>query len=137
VIDSVVIDWPSGTHQVLNPVVPIDVILDVTEGEAITGIHQADIPTAFMLHAATPNPFNPMTEIRYDLPRDVDVTLRIYDLSGRLVRTLVASEATNAGRHTAIWYGRDDDGRGLPSGVYVYRLEASEFVQTKKMALVR
>ena len=93
-------------------------------------------PAAFALRANVPNPFNPATVIRYDLPRAADVALRVFDVRGRLVRTLV-DEHQLAGTRTARWDGRDDRGRGVASGVYVYRLEAGDFVQQRKMTLLK
>ncbi|RMF61845.1 MAG: T9SS C-terminal target domain-containing protein, partial [Calditrichaeota bacterium] len=107
-----------------------DVVTSVAEpaGEAI--------PTKFRLLQNYPNPFNPTTTIRYDLPVQTEVHLRIYDLLGRTVRTLVAQKQA-AGAHSAVWDGRDDSGRQLASGVYVYRLEAGEFKKSAKMLLLK
>ncbi len=95
------------------------------------------LPSAFALHGATPNPFNPRTELRFDLPVPSRVTLSVYDVSGRLVRTLVADEQLEAGSQARAWDGRDDAGRSLPAGAYLYRLRAGEFTQTRTMMLVK
>ena len=84
-----------------------------------------------------PNPFNPQTTIKYELPEPTPVTLRIFDLAGRLVDVLVEGETMSAGSHTATWTGRDSNGRSLPSGTYFYRLEADGFVETRRMTLIR
>jgi len=84
-----------------------------------------------------PNPFNPSTAIAFRLPEDQQVSLRVYDLSGRLVRNLIAAETLHAGPHEAVWWGRDDSGRRVASGTYVYRLEAGAFSRTKRMVLVK
>jgi hypothetical protein len=84
----------------------------------------------------TPNPFNPATTIRYALPRDVDVNLRIFDLRGRLVRTLVDG-VQPAGEHTVLWDGRTAAGATAASGVYLYRLRAGDEVRQRRMTLVR
>ncbi|MCK5571967.1 MAG: T9SS type A sorting domain-containing protein, partial [Bacteroidetes bacterium] len=65
------------------------------------------------------------------------VDLAVYDLSGRLVRTLVAAELLDAGRQTAPWNGRDDDERAVASGVYFYRLEAGSFTSVKRMMILK
>ncbi len=83
-----------------------------------------------------PNPFNPSTEVDFVLDRDAAVSLRVYDLAGRLVRTLV-DEPRPAGPHTAFWDGRSDAGRSVASGTYVYRLDAGSSVLMKRMTLLK
>jgi len=94
------------------------------------------LPTIFTLHDNYPNPFNPTTMITCDLPRQSMVSLRIYDVSGRLVRTLV-DEIKPAAQHTIVWDGRDNGGRQSASGVYYYQLVSEENSQTNKMLLVK
>jgi len=96
-----------------------------------------DGPTAFSLSGNRPNPFNPSTAISYELPIQSPVTLRIFDLAGRLVDVLVEGEVMAAGTHTATWTGRDSHDRTMPSGTYFYRLEADGFVETRRMTLIR
>jgi hypothetical protein len=84
-----------------------------------------------------PNPFNPMTTIEYELPRGSAVSLRVYDVRGRLVKTLMALPEQPAGHYTSVWDGRDDAGLEVSSGVYVYRLEAGNEVITRRMAVIR
>ncbi len=95
------------------------------------------IPTTYELSQNFPNPFNPATTIRYGLPSAERVTLKIYNLLGAEVVTLVGNEQKTAGYHAAIWDGRDKASRAVVSGVYVYRLQAGSFVMTKKLALVK
>ncbi len=102
----------------------------------VTGDETPSVPQAFALHQNVPNPFNPSTVIRFDLPRAAHVGLHIYDVSGRLVRTLVDTEM-DAGCKEIHWDGRDGGGRRVASGIYFYRLVAGNFVQTKKMVLLR
>jgi len=90
----------------------------------------------YALESANPNPFNPSTEISYAIPTAGRVSLKIYDVRGRLVRTLVDAPQA-AGRFTTRWDGRDDSGSAVASGVYVYRMQAGEFVQQRKMTLVK
>ncbi len=85
----------------------------------------------FRLEANYPNPFNPSTTIRYNLPKAADVRLEIFDATGRLVQQLVSGRQ-QAGEQRAVW-----DASGMASGVYLYRLSAGEFVKTRKMLLVR
>lgn len=99
-----------------------------------------DVPAAgagHRLHDAVPNPFNPATRLSFTLARADQATLRVYDLAGRLVRTLLADAPLDAGRHDVTWDGTDDRGRTVAAGVYLYRLQAGDFSATKAMALVK
>jgi hypothetical protein len=93
-------------------------------------------PVRFALYANTPNPFNPVTTIRFDLPSDSHVRLAVYDVSGRLVRML-ADEPIQAGRRAVLWDGKDEHGHASGSGVYFYKLEAGEYAACKRMALLK
>ena len=88
------------------------------------------------LHQNVPNPFNPLTTIRYDLPANARVRLSIIDVAGRRVRTLVDEQQT-AGSRSAIWNGRDDAGRAVASGVYFYVLEAGKERRSRKLVLLK
>jgi hypothetical protein len=88
------------------------------------------------LKANYPNPFNPRTTLAFELASDQQVALNIYSLDGRLVRELI-SGTRSAGRHEVAWDGLDRSGRAVPSGTYLYRLQAGGQVQTRTMALVR
>jgi len=85
--------------------------------------------------SVSPNPFNPATEIRYTIPRQGRVELRIYDVMGRIVRSLVSAERTG-GSHMEIWRGRDDTGASVASGVYFLQLEGPETSARQKLVLV-
>ncbi|KXK56793.1 MAG: peptidase S8/S53 subtilisin kexin sedolisin [Chlorobi bacterium OLB5] len=89
------------------------------------------IPKVFKLSQNYPNPFNPITKINYSLPRAVKVNIQVYDILGRLVKTLV-NENKDAGNYEVQF-----DGTGLASGVYFYRIEAGDFTDSKKMVLVK
>jgi hypothetical protein len=95
-----------------------------------------DVPGSLVLAQNQPNPFNPQTVITFSLPRAQEVTLRIYDLSGRLVRTLVQGPQT-AGRHEVTWKGRDDRGGAVASGMYFYRLVSVDETLVRKMTLLK
>jgi len=101
------------------------------ENEKLSGIVN-NIPKEFNLYQNFPNPFNPATVIKYDLPKNVKVTVKIYDLLGREVTALVNNEFKNAGRYELNW-----NAGNYASGVYIYRIEAGDFVSTKKMILVK
>lgn len=104
----------------------------------VTAVEETPVlPAVFRLHPNIPNPFNPRTEIRFDLPQAVaGMSLEIFDLAGRRV-TMLAEGPHAAGRHSVVWNGTDDDGRPVASGIYLYRLESPVFRQTHKLALVR
>ncbi|NBC17377.1 MAG: T9SS type A sorting domain-containing protein, partial [Bacteroidetes bacterium] len=90
----------------------------------------------FVLHPNYPNPFNPQTTIRYTLAQPGAVTLRIYDVRGRLVRTL-ADARRPAGTYAVRWDGRDAQGQPVASGAYVYQLRAGTQQRTRQLVLVR
>jgi subtilisin family serine protease len=94
------------------------------------------IPKKFALSQNYPNPFNPITHIKYQLPKDVPVGLRIYNVTGQEVVSLV-DEVQKAGYYEVQWRGTDQHGRELASGVYFYRLDAGEHVFTRKMVLLK
>ncbi|UCH09787.1 MAG: T9SS type A sorting domain-containing protein [Fidelibacterota bacterium] len=97
---------------------------------------ESALPREFAIHPAYPNPFNPVTTLRYDLPQRAEVDLTIYDILGRQVMTLVQSEQA-PGYKTVTWDGTDDRGQPVSSGVYLYRIMAGEFTQSSKMVLLR
>ena len=102
--------------------------LTVTEGETL--------PESYALHNNFPNPFNPSTTIRYDLPEDGLVTLTVYDMMGREVRRLV-NEKQSAGFKMTAWDGLNSAGSQMSAGLYFYRVQAGNFSQTKKMLLLK
>ncbi len=95
------------------------------------------IPKEFALGQNYPNPFNPTTTVRFDLPRQASVMLEIYNIVGVRVRTLLKGENIGAGRHMIMWDGRDESGRLVPSGVYIYRISADDFHAWRKMTLLK
>jgi hypothetical protein len=97
----------------------------------------SELPHQYRLLANAPNPFNPRTTIRYELPVRSRVWLKVYDLTGREIRILGAGEFQNAGLHHVTWNGCDGKGRSVASGRYFYRLEAGDFNETRMMTLVR
>ncbi|MCH8020798.1 T9SS type A sorting domain-containing protein [candidate division KSB1 bacterium] len=95
------------------------------------------IPGTFELSELFPNPFNPTTTIQYGLPTSEIVTLKISNLLGENVVTLVNNEFFSSGYHVSNWDGRNTNGREIASGIYVYQLQAGGFSITKKMLLIR
>ncbi len=96
-----------------------------------------DVPVkVFHLSQNHPNPFNPQTSIKYNVAREGHVELAVYDVSGRLVKTLVSATSA-AGDYTATWDGTNEMGARVPSGTYLYKLSAGVDTQTRKMTLVK
>ena len=94
------------------------------------------IPLQYILHQNYPNPFNPVTTLRYNLPEDALVNITIYDMMGRVVKTMVNSQQT-AGYKSVRWNATNDKGSPVSAGLYLYTIEAGEFRQTKKMVLLK
>lgn len=95
------------------------------------------LPTANELHQNFPNPFNPETTITFDLKANTVVELKIYDMTGQHIRTLVNGQALSAGNYSYHWNGFDDSGAKVGSGIYLYHLQSGEFTSVKKMALLK
>ncbi|MCK4414488.1 MAG: hypothetical protein KAY32_13190 [Candidatus Eisenbacteria sp.] len=110
------------------------VIVEV--GEEVSAVEAAREPSWRALSQNRPNPFNPRTEIRLALTVADRVTLGIYDLRGRLVRSLLRDHLLAAGEHRVLWDGTDQRGNELPSGTYFYRLRAGGLATTRKVVLV-
>ena len=94
------------------------------------------IPEMFTLHQNYPNPFNPITSLRYDLPEQAQVILTVYDLLGREVTQLV-NTVQDAGYRSVQWNATDMHGKPVSAGVYLYQIRAGEFIQTRKMVLLK
>jgi len=99
---------------------------------------RSSLPKTFSLSQNAPNPFNPSTAISFQVPdgNSGQVTLKVYDLRGSLVRTLVDGPK-EAGAYTVFWDGRDREGRRVSSGVYLYRMQAASFTRTRKMVMLK
>ena len=95
-----------------------------------------ETPKAYRLAQNFPNPFNPVTTIRYDVREKGLVSIKVFDVSGRLVRTLV-DEVREPGSHAAIWNGWNNEGRQAASGIYFCRMEAGDFRAVRKLVLLR
>jgi len=94
------------------------------------------VPLEFALHENYPNPFNPTTTLRFDLPEVSDITLTIYNMLGQKVRTF-NYQNTSAGYHSVKWNATNDYGEQVGAGVYLYQLQAKDFVKTRKMVLLK
>jgi hypothetical protein len=106
--------------------------------EEVVGIDKHSIvgPNKFILNQNYPNPFNPSSIISYSLLEPGFVTLQIYDIFGKEIRTLI-NQTQDAGIKTVIWNSKNDNGKSVSAGVYLYRVRVGGFTQTKKMVLLR
>jgi hypothetical protein len=122
-----------GMH---NPKYAIDVLR--YSRQAIIGITPIsnEVPMRFEMTQNYPNPFNPATYINFAIAKQSDVTIKIYDIMGREVKTLV-NEKMNPGKYKVDWISDNNEGKIVSSGVYFYRIIAGTFTDTKKMILIR
>ena len=113
---------------------PFTVTID--GGYAMSVYLESLLPDKFALHQNYPNPFNPITTLLYDLPENSFVNVTIYDMLGRGIRTLV-NTTQDAGFKSVIWNATNDFGKPVSAGVYLYQIQAGDFIQTKKMVLLK
>ncbi|MBN2602397.1 MAG: T9SS type A sorting domain-containing protein, partial [Candidatus Marinimicrobia bacterium] len=97
---------------------------------------QPEIPRQFALHQNFPNPFNPTTKIRYELPKECDVKLAVFNIRGELVKWVI-KDHQQPGYYEIEWNGHNDAGHLLSSGIYLYRLQAGTYLKTQKMVLMK
>ncbi len=138
--DSPVVVFESGAQEARmaaieiasgDPAVPV---FGVNASDEMNALQP--LPTRYAMHANAPNPFNPMTVIRFDMPQPGRVEMSVYGIDGRKVATLV-SEHLPAGSHAVTWRGEDDGGQRVASGVYFCRMTADGFDQTQRMVLLK
>ena len=136
-IDSLRVIWPSGTIDVFEGFLP-NKSVSITEGGEITGIEKTDrvVLESFILSQNYPNPFNPQTTIEYSLTTASHVVLKIYNLRGQVIKTLV-NEPQGTGMQTATWTGENGQGQKVSSGVYIYQIKVGDFITRKKMLLIK
>ncbi len=113
----------------------VDGSLNVVPNNVKT-VEGLSVPTRFILHQNYPNPFNSETRIKYELPQSVRVMIKVINLLGKEVRTLVDQDKP-AGYFEVAWDGKDNEGHRVSSGMYLYQIEAKDFKQIKKMLLVQ
>lgn len=144
VIDSLVVQWPSGKKLVRTNVAPNQFLKLVEESTtAVSDEHHPATPSRYRLAGNYPNPFGSGTAfpaagtaIEFELPRAGAVKLEIYDLLGQKIRTLVDQSRT-AGIHRVVWDGRNDLGKTVASGIYLYGMATADFKATKRLLLIR
>jgi len=132
-VDTLEVIWPDGEVQVLGPF-GADRLITIVQGVQ-TSI-DSSLPLVFTLHPPVPNPFNSSTTIEFVVPFAEHVSLNVYDLAGHVVHTLVDGDQP-AGKHAVVWDGCNASGRPVASGIYVYRLAAGTFSETRRMVLVK
>ncbi|SVD24326.1 uncharacterized protein METZ01_LOCUS377180, partial [marine metagenome] len=102
----------------------------------ILNISDELVPITYTLHQNYPNPFNPVTTLRYDLPENAMINITIYDMLGREVKTLI-NQTQDAGYKLVIWDATNDYGKPVSAGIYLYQIQAGEYISTKKMVLLK
>jgi len=102
----------------------------------VLNTQQLEFPRKYLLNQNYPNPFNPVTTLRYDLPENGHVNITIYDMMGRQVKTLV-NQAQDTGYRSVIWDATNDYGKPVSAGIYLYQIQAGEYISTKKMVLLK
>ena len=110
--------------------------LGVNASAAVLSINGELLTDVFSLQQNYPNPFNPVTKLRYDLPENGHVNITIYDMLGREVKTLI-NQTQDAGYRSIIWDATNDYGKPVSAGIYLYHIQAREYMRTKKMVLLK
>ncbi|MFH1851252.1 MAG: T9SS type A sorting domain-containing protein [Candidatus Neomarinimicrobiota bacterium] len=123
------------SNDTVSPEISVPITINVT-GPDITTVIDIEPPREFMLYPNYPNPFNPLTTIRYNLPVADIVQVAIFNLQGQQIATLVNANQT-AGSHTIQWPAIDRYGQPVSSGFYFYQLKTSRFLQTRKLLLLK
>ena len=125
----IIISNDSGIDTLVLPVSGV--------GIASVGIElTVQLPHILELYPNYPNPFNPVTTLRYDIPENSHVTITIYDMLGRQVKTLI-NQTQDAGYRSVIWDATNDYGKPVSAGIYLYQIQAGEYISTKKMVLLK
>jgi len=141
IIDSLVIEWTRGIKDVyIN--VEVNKFYEAVEGIGISLVTPVNDelhtnPSEFNLFQNYPNPFNPSTTISYSLPQEAVVSILIYNMIGQKIRTLIDFKDYSAGMYETNWNGRDDFGKEVASGTYIYRMHAGDIIKSRKLILLR
>jgi hypothetical protein len=123
--------WGMSRHDYKNTS-NYETFLDTSVSEE----HDIAVPDRYHLSQNYPNPFNPITTITFRLPKEEKMSLKIYDVTGRLIKTLIHGK-TDAGNYRVMWHGTDEDGKSVSSGVYFYKLETEDYSSVKRCVLLR
>jgi hypothetical protein len=122
-------------QKILNGALPVNCIRAVNPTDGPDP--EIDAPRVTSLHQNVPNPFNPTTTIKFDLARDGNVKLQVFDVAGHLVRTLADQKMAKGFNQAVTWNGLDEKGLRVPSGVYFYQLVTDDYTATKKMVMLK
>ena len=125
-----------GKQEGITLVTPLAKEVPYEMEQTYTTSHTAGLPRDFTISQNFPNPFNATTTVRYSLPENANVRLEIFNILGQKVKTLV-NEPQSAGYKQVLWDGRNDQGDGVSSGVYFYRINAGKFRDVMKMSLLK
>ncbi|MCB0722614.1 MAG: T9SS type A sorting domain-containing protein [Ignavibacteriae bacterium] len=127
-----------GSHGMHNPKFAVDILIQSKNALLGVGVttNTNEVPATYDLSQNYPNPFNPSTRFTFSLPKGSNVSIVVFDVTGRQIATLVNSKF-EAGKYSVDWNGTDNGGALVSSGVYFYRIVAGDFVQTRKMALIK
>ena len=109
---------------------------EVVNVSLMSMVNTSGLPDSYALHQNYPNPFNPETNLRFDLPEDMDVSIDVFDMLGRKVSSLL-SQRISAGYHTIKWNGTNSNGASVAAGVYIYTIQAGEYRDLKKMIYLK
>ncbi len=135
-VDSIVVNWPAGGRDVRYNLATNQVV-HILESNASVGIGDAPLAIKdFELLPNYPNPFNPSTNIQFNLIKSAAVQLDVFNLQGKRVKTLV-SETLSAGSHTVVWDGKDQHGKSVTSGLYIYKIKVGNLAAARKMILLK
>lgn len=134
--DSVFVEKVDGTTIAYD----VSAIREITFSGLPTSVQEQELVqqvlSSFTLHQNYPNPFNPTTTIEYEIPHTGEVTITVYDIQGRLVRSL-ASLTQQAGTHTVVWDARNDGGANVSSGSYFCRVDFNHSFLVRKLLLLK
>ena len=133
---SISADWVVFTTDGIDTTMSNHVWNILFDASDVLSIDGGVVPDKFALYQNYPNPFNPITQIRYDLPEDALVNITIYDMMGRVVKTLI-NDQQSAGYRFTQWKATNDAGSPVSAGIYLYMIKAGDFRQARKMLLLK
>ena len=135
-VTNLTVDWDVWAFDGYDPTESTGSRTFTVDASDLLSVNNIALPTSYALHNNYPNPFNPVTNILYDIPELTDVKLEIFNVMGQRVRTL-AEGKHEAGRYLIVWNATNDIGESLSSGMYIYRIQAGDFVSVKKLVLMK
>lgn len=135
-VTNLTVEWDVWAFDGYDPTPSTGSRTFTVDASDLLSVNNIALPTSYALHNNYPNPFNPVTNILYDIPELTDVKLEIFNVMGQRVRTL-AEGKHEAGRYQIVWNATNDIGESLSSGMYIYRIQAGDFVSVKKLVLMK